>query len=76
MRRQEATALSEMSFVQGVSILSLMMIFDFFFFFLGGTIQGLISDVLQKRAPVLAISLLFAVGSLFGYSREYAFAVQ
>uniref|UniRef100_A0A8B9BKN2 Sugar phosphate exchanger 3 n=1 Tax=Anser brachyrhynchus TaxID=132585 RepID=A0A8B9BKN2_9AVES len=36
----------------------------------GGTIQGLISDVLQKRAPVLAISLLFAVGSLFGYSRS------
>ncbi|PKU38858.1 sugar phosphate exchanger 3 [Limosa lapponica baueri] len=37
---------------------------------IGGTIQGLISDVLQKRAPVLAISLLFAVGSLFGYSRS------
>ncbi|KAF4787560.1 Sugar phosphate exchanger 3 [Turdus rufiventris] len=37
---------------------------------IGGTIQGLISDVLQKRAPVLAVSLLFAVGSLFGYSRS------
>uniref|UniRef100_A0A452HRH8 Sugar phosphate exchanger 3 n=1 Tax=Gopherus agassizii TaxID=38772 RepID=A0A452HRH8_9SAUR len=36
----------------------------------GGTIQGLISDMLQKRAPVLAISLLLAIGSLFGYSRS------
>ena len=72
MRRQEATALSETSFVQGVSTLSLTMIYCF----AGGTIQGLISDVLQKRAPVLATSLLFAVGSLFGYSREYAFAAQ
>ncbi|XP_015264795.1 PREDICTED: sugar phosphate exchanger 3 [Gekko japonicus] len=36
----------------------------------GGTIQGLISDMLQKRAPVLAISLILAVGSLFGYSRS------
>ncbi|KAF7240673.1 Sugar phosphate exchanger 3 [Varanus komodoensis] len=38
---------------------------------IGGTIQGLISDMLQKRAPVLAISLTLAVVSLFGYSREY-----
>lgn len=30
--------------------------------------------MLQKRAPVLAVSLLFAVGSLFGYSREYTCA--
>ncbi|KAM8974428.1 sugar phosphate exchanger 3 [Pelodytes ibericus] len=37
---------------------------------IGGTIQGLISDVLQKRSPVLAISLVLAVGSLFGYSRS------
>lgn len=37
----------------------------------GGTVQGLISDMLEKRAPVLAISLILAVGSLFGYSREY-----
>ncbi|XP_054844296.1 sugar phosphate exchanger 3 [Eublepharis macularius] len=37
---------------------------------IGGTIQGLISDVLQKRAPVLAISLILAVGSLVGYSRS------
>lgn len=72
MIRQEAPALGEMSFVRRYSHPD-----DFFFFFFaGGTIQGLISDVLQKRAPVLAISLLFAVGSLFGYSREYAFAVQ
>ncbi|XP_058047233.1 sugar phosphate exchanger 3 [Ahaetulla prasina] len=37
---------------------------------IGGTIQGFISDVLQKRAPVLAISLILAIGSLFGYSRS------
>ncbi|XP_077195945.1 sugar phosphate exchanger 3 [Paroedura picta] len=37
---------------------------------IGGTIQGLISDVLQKRAPVLAVSLILAVGALFGYSRS------
>ncbi|XP_053110733.1 sugar phosphate exchanger 3 [Hemicordylus capensis] len=37
---------------------------------IGGTIQGLISDMLQKRAPVLAISLILAVASLFGYSRS------
>ncbi|KAJ6659984.1 hypothetical protein lerEdw1_018181 [Lerista edwardsae] len=37
---------------------------------IGGTIQGLISDMLEKRAPVLAISLILAVGSLFGYSRS------
>lgn len=41
----------------------------------GGTLQGFISDVLQKRAPVLALSLFLAVGSLVGYSREYPFAV-
>uniref|UniRef100_A0A2K5QQ41 Sugar phosphate exchanger 3 n=1 Tax=Cebus imitator TaxID=2715852 RepID=A0A2K5QQ41_CEBIM len=35
---------------------------------IGGTLQGFISDVLQKRAPVLALSLLLAVGSLVGYS--------
>ncbi|KAL7982302.1 hypothetical protein Chor_009900 [Crotalus horridus] len=37
---------------------------------IGGTIQGFISDMLQKRAPVLAISLILAIGSLFGYSRS------
>ncbi|KAG8523376.1 Sugar phosphate exchanger 3 [Galemys pyrenaicus] len=36
----------------------------------GGTLQGFISDLLQKRAPVLALSLLLAVGSLVGYSRS------
>ncbi|XP_040294790.1 sugar phosphate exchanger 3 [Bufo bufo] len=36
----------------------------------GGTIQGFISDLMEKRSPVLAISLLLAVGSLFGYSRS------
>lgn len=42
----------------------------------GGTLQGFISDVLQKRAPVLALSLLLAIVSLVGYSREYALAVK
>lgn len=42
----------------------------------GGTLQGFISDVLQKRAPVLALSLLLAIGSLVGYSREYLLAIQ
>ncbi|XP_025710522.1 sugar phosphate exchanger 3 isoform X1 [Callorhinus ursinus] len=37
---------------------------------IGGTLQGFISDILQKRAPVLALSLLLAVGSLVGYSRS------
>ncbi|XP_072856063.2 sugar phosphate exchanger 3 isoform X1 [Pogona vitticeps] len=37
---------------------------------LGGSIQGYISDRLQKRAPVLAVSLIFAVAFLFGYSRS------
>ncbi|KAF7658474.1 hypothetical protein LDENG_00012370 [Lucifuga dentata] len=37
---------------------------------IGGTVQGLVSDVLGKRAPVLAISLLLAMGSLVGYSRS------
>lgn len=41
----------------------------------GGTLQGFISDVLQKRAPVLALSLLLAVASLVGYSREYSPAI-
>lgn len=42
----------------------------------GGTLQGFISDVLQKRAPVLALSLLLAIGSLVGYSREYSLAIK
>ncbi|XP_019649644.1 sugar phosphate exchanger 3 isoform X2 [Ailuropoda melanoleuca] len=37
---------------------------------IGGTLQGFISDILQKRAPVLALSLLLAIGSLVGYSRS------
>ncbi|XP_066490343.1 sugar phosphate exchanger 3 [Tiliqua scincoides] len=37
---------------------------------IGGTIQGLISDMLQKRAPVLAVSLMLAIVSLVGYSRS------
>lgn len=36
----------------------------------GGTLQGFVSDVLQERAPVLALSLLLAIGSLVGYSRS------
>ncbi|XP_029453407.1 sugar phosphate exchanger 3 [Rhinatrema bivittatum] len=37
---------------------------------IGGTVQGLISDLLRKRAPVLTVSLVLAVGSLYGYSRS------
>ncbi|CAI5786236.1 sugar phosphate exchanger 3 [Podarcis lilfordi] len=37
---------------------------------IGGTIQGFISDKLQKRAPVLAVSLILAIASLLGYSRS------
>lgn len=37
----------------------------------GGTLQGLISDCMGQRAPVLAASLLLAIGALVGYSREY-----
>ncbi|XP_063785014.1 sugar phosphate exchanger 3 [Pseudophryne corroboree] len=37
---------------------------------IGGTIQGFISDLMQKRSPVLAVSLVCAVGALFGYSRS------
>ncbi|KAM8896226.1 LOW QUALITY PROTEIN: sugar phosphate exchanger 3-like [Lycaon pictus] len=37
---------------------------------IGGTLQGFISDILQKRAPVLALSLLLAIGSPVGYSRS------
>ncbi|XP_023666162.1 sugar phosphate exchanger 3 isoform X1 [Paramormyrops kingsleyae] len=36
----------------------------------GGTVQGLVSDILGKRAPVLAVSLLLAMGSLVGYSHS------
>ncbi|XP_062373987.1 sugar phosphate exchanger 3 [Sardina pilchardus] len=37
---------------------------------IGGTVQGLISDLLGKRAPVIALSLLMAMGALVGYSRS------
>ncbi|XP_075967531.1 sugar phosphate exchanger 3 [Anarhichas minor] len=37
---------------------------------IGGTVQGLISDCMGKRAPVLAISLLLAMGALVGYSNS------
>lgn len=37
---------------------------------LGGTIQGLISDFMGKRSPVLAVSLVLAMGALGGYSRS------
>ncbi|KAG5267113.1 hypothetical protein AALO_G00218130 [Alosa alosa] len=37
---------------------------------IGGTVQGLISDMLGKRAPVIAVSLLVAMGALVGYSRS------
>lgn len=38
----------------------------------GGTVQGLISDLLGKRAPVIALSLLVAMGALVGYSHSPA----
>lgn len=41
------------------------------FFVSGGTFQGLISDFMGKRAPVLVISLMLAIGALVGYSRKY-----
>ncbi|XP_026859703.1 sugar phosphate exchanger 3 isoform X2 [Electrophorus electricus] len=37
---------------------------------IGGTVQGLISDFLGKRAPVLCVSLLLAMGALVGYSHS------
>ncbi|CAB1412357.1 unnamed protein product [Pleuronectes platessa] len=37
---------------------------------IGGTVQGLISDCMGKRAPVLALSLAVAMGALVGYSRS------
>ncbi|XP_035807299.2 sugar phosphate exchanger 3 [Amphiprion ocellaris] len=37
---------------------------------IGGTVQGLISDFMGKRAPVLALSLALAMGALVGYSRS------
>uniref|UniRef100_H3DMF8 Sugar phosphate exchanger 3 n=1 Tax=Tetraodon nigroviridis TaxID=99883 RepID=H3DMF8_TETNG len=37
---------------------------------IGGTVQGLISDVMGKRAPVVIVSLLLAIGALWGYSRS------
>uniref|UniRef100_A0A671VFT1 Sugar phosphate exchanger 3 n=1 Tax=Sparus aurata TaxID=8175 RepID=A0A671VFT1_SPAAU len=37
---------------------------------IGGTVQGLISDFMGKRAPVLATSLALAMGALVGYSRS------
>ncbi|XP_061107768.1 sugar phosphate exchanger 3 [Conger conger] len=37
---------------------------------LGGTVQGLISDCLGKRAPVLAVSLVLAMASLVGFSHS------
>lgn len=37
---------------------------------IGGTVQGLISDFMGKRAPVLAISLALAMGALVGYSHS------
>ncbi|OCT88083.1 hypothetical protein XELAEV_18016710mg [Xenopus laevis] len=36
----------------------------------GGTVQGLISDLMKMRSPVLTVSLVLAVGALFGYSHS------
>lgn len=37
---------------------------------IGGTVQGLISDLMGNRAPVLATSLALAMGALVGYSHS------
>ncbi|KAM6895871.1 sugar phosphate exchanger 3 [Xenentodon cancila] len=37
---------------------------------IGGTVQGLVSDFMGKRSPVLAFSLVMAMGALVGYSRS------
>uniref|UniRef100_A0A8D3C1P4 Sugar phosphate exchanger 3 n=1 Tax=Scophthalmus maximus TaxID=52904 RepID=A0A8D3C1P4_SCOMX len=37
---------------------------------IGGTVQGLISDFMGKRSPVLAFSLAVAMGALVMYSRS------
>ncbi|XP_056131603.1 sugar phosphate exchanger 3 [Lampris incognitus] len=37
---------------------------------IGGTVQGVVSDYMGKRAPVLAVSLLLAMGALVGYSHS------
>ncbi|XP_061770506.1 sugar phosphate exchanger 3 [Nerophis ophidion] len=37
---------------------------------IGGTVQGLITDVLGKRSPVLGLSLALAMASLVGYSHS------
>ncbi|KAM9772602.1 sugar phosphate exchanger 3 isoform X2 [Syngnathus typhle] len=39
---------------------------------IGGTVQGLITDFMGKRSPVLALSLLLAMASLVGYSHSPA----
>ncbi|XP_068611262.1 sugar phosphate exchanger 3 [Brachionichthys hirsutus] len=36
----------------------------------GGTVLGLISDIMGKRAPILVVSIVLAVGALVGYSRS------
>ncbi|XP_068442528.1 sugar phosphate exchanger 3 isoform X2 [Clinocottus analis] len=37
---------------------------------IGGTVQGLISDLMGKRSPVLVITLVLAMGALVGYSNS------
>lgn len=36
----------------------------------GGTVLGLVSDCMGKRAPAVAASLMMAMGALVGYSRK------
>lgn len=40
------------------------------FFSSGGTVLGLVSDCMGKRAPAVTASLMMAMGALVGYSRE------
>ncbi|XP_019738646.1 sugar phosphate exchanger 3 isoform X2 [Hippocampus comes] len=37
---------------------------------IGGTVQGLVTDIMGKRSPVLALSLTLAMASLVGYSHS------
>lgn len=37
----------------------------------GGTVLGLVSDCMGKRAPAVTASLVLAMGALVGYSREF-----
>lgn len=58
-------------YIMSLDVSCLFLTVLFCFCVSGGTVQGLISDFMGKRAPVLATSLALAMGALVGYSREY-----